>query len=72
MLRLPEGMPFSPELTDNGLLRHLQFDLGQVISAQLRTLYPNRAWSRSYNNRPPTISAHELLVEYTAHPDARF
>jgi hypothetical protein len=72
ILKLPEGTAFDPTLSQNGLLKHLQLDLGQVISARPRTVYPNRSWEETYNNKPPAQSAHELLIEYTAHPDASF
>lgn len=72
LLRLPKGEPFDPTLIDRGLLRQLQLDLGQVISAARRPVYPNETWSRTYNNRLPDIAEREIIVEYTAHPDARF
>jgi hypothetical protein len=72
ILRLPEGTRFDPTLSDKGLLQHVQLDLGQVISATPRTLYPTETWERTYNNKPPGRSAGEILVEYTAHPEARF
>jgi hypothetical protein len=72
VLRLPDGESFDPNLTGNGLLKHLQLDMGQVISAQRRTLYPNDTWADTYNNRAPQISRQEILVEYTAHPEAHF
>jgi hypothetical protein len=72
ILRLPEGTTLDPTLSATGLLKHLQLDLGQVISAQPRTVYPDQSWEETYNNKPPVQSAHELLVEYTSHPDASF
>ncbi len=72
LLRLPEGERFDPHLTSDGLSRHIQLDLGQVISALPRTVYPNDSWSRSYNNQPPEVRTNEIIVEYTSHPDARF
>ena len=72
ILRLPEGTAYDPTLSGNGLLKHLQLDLGQVISAQLKTVYPDQAWEETYNNKPPARSAQELIIEYTAHPDANF
>jgi len=72
ILRLPDGEPFDPNLDRDGLLKHLRLDLGQVISALPRTLYPNADWARSYHCQPPKTSATEILVEYTAHPEARF
>jgi len=72
VLRLPGGETFDPKLTEMGLCKHVQLDLGQVISVQPRTLYPNDAWENTYHNRPPDLSTGEVLVEYTAHPEARF
>ncbi len=72
ILRLPEGTSFDPSLTPDGLLKHVQLDLGQVISAQPRTLYPDETWEETYNNKPPDQSRRELLIEYTAHADAHF
>jgi hypothetical protein len=72
ILRLPAGAAFDPTLTDRGVWQGLQLDLGQVISARPRTVYPNETWEGTYNNKPPEVSAREVLVEYTAHPDALF
>jgi len=72
ILTLPEGMTFNPELNEQGLLGQVQLDLGQVISATRRPLYPDERWSGTYNNQPPRKSDTELLIEYTAHPDACF
>ena len=71
-LVLPEGEPFRPELDEDGLLEQIQIDLGQVISATPRLVYPNDAWPDSYNNQLPELSAREILIEYTAHPEACF
>lgn len=72
VLTLPEGESFTPDLDKNGLLAQIRLDLGQVISARQRQVYPNERWSESYNNQPPQIAAHSILIEYTAHPDACF
>ncbi len=72
ILKLPRGVAFEPNLDEHGLLKQIQLDLGQVISAQPRRIYPNEDWPKSYNNQVPTPSRNEVLVEYTAHPDARF
>jgi hypothetical protein len=81
VLKLPQGEAFAPELDEQGLLRQIQLDMGQVISAASRPTYPGDrsadawsadAWSASYNNQIPEPSESEVLVEYTAHPDARF
>ena len=72
LLPLPPGETFQPELDDLGLLKQIQLDMGQVISATPRSIYPNQEWERSYNNQIPEISENELLIEYTSHADARF
>lgn len=71
-LRMPPGTPFAPDLDEHGLLRHIQLDLGQVISAARRPLYPNPDWPASYDNQRPEVSENEILIEYTAHPQACF
>ncbi len=71
-LRLPEGESFQPLLDKNGLLQQVQLDLGQVISATPRLVYDHDSWAGSYNNRMPEVSASEVILEYTAHPDACF
>ena len=72
VLRLPKGDRFDPRMDGAGLLQQIQLDMGQVISACPRPLYPNTGWSRTYNNRLPELSNRDVLVEYTAHPDASF
>jgi hypothetical protein len=69
---LPEGTDIDPMLSDDGLLSQIQLDLGQVISATPRFIYPNKNWEKTYNNMIPDISDREILIEYTAHPEARF
>jgi hypothetical protein len=72
LLTLPEGEPFQPDLDEHGLLQQVQLDLGQVISAKPRLVYPDEGWTETYNNLPPIRSERQVLVEYTAHPDACF
>ncbi len=72
ILRLPEGMKFDYRVDGLGRWKQLQLDMGQVISVQPRPLYPNDRWVSTYNNQVPEMSETEVLVEYTAHPDARF
>ncbi|MBN2391352.1 MAG: CehA/McbA family metallohydrolase [Anaerolineae bacterium] len=72
LLVLPEGVEFAPELNNEGLLAQIQLDMGQVISASPRLVYPNATWGDSYNNQVPEMSECEVLIEYTAHPDANF
>ena len=70
MIRLSEGTIFNPELDSHGLLSQMRIDLGQVISATPRPVYPAEEWESSRNNKVPDISDRDLLIEYTAHPDA--
>jgi hypothetical protein len=72
VLTLPEGAAFSHDLDDDGLLNGIRLDLGQVISALPRPLYPDGEWESSRNNRAPEVSKDQVLIEYTAHPEARF
>ncbi|MHB9022601.1 MAG: CehA/McbA family metallohydrolase [Armatimonadota bacterium] len=72
VLRLPEGETFDPSLDENGLLQQIRLDLGQVISATPRLLYPDDTWGDTYNNRLPEPSTNEIIIEYTAHDDACF
>jgi hypothetical protein len=72
LLRLPQGLAFDPRLDGEGLLAQIQLDMGQVISARKRTVYPAENWAESYNNQPPKLSETEILVEYTSHAEASF
>ena len=69
-LVLPEGEIFNAVVDENGLLARVQIDLGQVISATPRLIYPTDAWADGYNNQVPDCSATEILLEYTCHPQA--
>jgi len=71
-LTLPQEDTFLPGLDENGLLQQIQLDIGQVISATPRLVYPNDIWTETYNNQIPETSEHEVLIEYTTHPDACF
>jgi hypothetical protein len=73
-LVLPDGESFQPELDADGVLAQVQLDMGQVISATPRLLYPaGRAdWAASSKDQIPELSANEVLLEYTAHPEACF
>jgi len=72
VVRLPRGVAFDPTLDEMGQLAQVRLDMGQVISATLRPLYPGEAWEKSYHNRLPEIAEREVLVEYGAHPEACF
>jgi hypothetical protein len=71
-LVLPEGEGFQPELDQEGLLQQVQLDLGQVISALPRLAYPHEAWPDTHNDQVPELASGEILLEYTAHPEACF
>ncbi len=71
-LALPDGEAFAPELDQDGQLKQVALDLGQVISAAPRPVYPNSAWPETHNNQLPELSANEVLIEYTSHPEACF
>jgi len=70
VLALPAGETFVADLDGQGLLQQVQLDMGQVISATLRPLYPNEGWETTYNNQVPVPAEGSVLIEYTAHPDA--
>ena len=71
-LCLPDGESFLSDMDEGSLLGQIQLDMGQVISAVHRPIYPNDHWAESYNNQIPERSETEILVEYSAHPDACF
>jgi hypothetical protein len=72
IFKLEEGSEFKPDLDEMGLLEQIQLDMGQVISAEPRKIYPLDEWDASYNNKLPEQSSREILIEYSAHPDASF
>jgi hypothetical protein len=69
---LSKGTTFNPVPDNKGLLTQIQIDLGQIISATPALNYRDQDWSQSYNNKIPLSSENEIIVEYTAHPDAMF
>ncbi|UCF60376.1 MAG: CehA/McbA family metallohydrolase [Anaerolineaceae bacterium] len=71
-LVLAQGESFLPDLDENGLLQQVQLDMGQIISGTPRPVYPNDTWSETDNNQLPETSTNEVLIEYTAHPEACF
>ena len=72
ILKLPKGQTFDAARDDFGRLKQIRLDMGQIISATARPLYANEDWAKTYNNKVPPISDREVLIEYTAHPEARF
>lgn len=71
-LSLDPAESFEPRLNEFGELKQIRLDLGQVISATPRLLYPHDTWAETHNNQLPDISENEILVEYAAHPEGRF
>jgi hypothetical protein len=71
-LTLQEGVSFRPALDSDGSLEHIKLDMGQIISATPRAVYPNETWTETYNNKAPEVSERQILIEYTAHRDAHF
>ena len=71
-LTLPAGTSYVPDLNENGRLAQIQLDMGQVIAATPRLLYPGEEWAESYDNQMPQVTRQEVLIEYTAHPDGCF
>lgn len=83
VLKLPENEAFDGVMTHHdtggifmeeiaGGYRHIKMDLGQIISVQPRAIYRNDKWSGSPVDDAPQISEREVVVEYSAHPDAHF
>jgi hypothetical protein len=72
LLHIPEEVEFQADLDEAGLLAQVQLDLGQIISARPRSIYPDAAWEDTYNNQIPSISKNEISLEYTSHPEACF
>jgi hypothetical protein len=72
VFKLPKDTAFDYDIDHNGLFKQMRLDLGQIISAQPRKIYPNRNWADTYNNKVPKISETEVHIEYSAHEDAVF
>lgn len=72
VLQLPDGIAFDPNLDQNGLLKQIQIDLGQVITAAPRMQYPDDTWHLINENPLPEKRKDQILVEYAAHEEANF
>ena len=72
VLKLPRTTSFDFDQDRNGLFKQIQLDMGQVISARKKLIYPKSNWSDTYAHKVPNVSEHEIHLEYTAHPDAQF
>ena len=71
VLTMPRRVAFDYALDEQGLLKQVQLDLGQVISARPRLVYPQRGWASTRQNLPERAD-HDVVVEYAAHRDAVF
>lgn len=72
LFRMPAGSIFEPELDLHSLFSQIQLDLGQVISCSPLLEYPVGQWESSRQNLQPERKSGEIIVEYSAHPDAHF
>ncbi|MER9664080.1 hypothetical protein [Mesorhizobium sp. M0159] len=72
LLRVPPELSFGPALDDDSRLNPVQIDLGQVISASPRLIYPTEGWEKTRQNLEPGTTFNEVVVEYAAHEDAEF
>ena len=72
VLKLPARVPFDAGRDQDARYAQVALDMGSVISATPRPVYPAADWTGTYNNAVPEISEREVLVEYTAHADACF
>jgi hypothetical protein len=71
LITLPEGVSIGrPDAA--GRYPGLGIDLGQIISVTPRLEYDNAHWRDGYNNKAPIRAGNQFVVEYCAHPAARF
>jgi hypothetical protein len=66
-LRLPDGV----HLNAAGEMDEIDIDLGTVISARPALEYDPSRWAGEESVVEPSRSSREVIVEYTAHPQAR-
>ncbi len=71
LITIPEGVNIG-KLDNTGRYPGLSIDLGQIISVSPRLEYDNPNWDKGYNNKLPNRIDKQYIVEYTAHPSARF
>lgn len=72
LLVLSAGERFNTVPDTDGLLGQVQIDLGQVISARRRRVYPAGDWESGHADQAPDGAGPEIVLEYTSHEDARF
>lgn len=71
LITLPEGVNIGhPDAS--GRYPGLGIDMGQIISVASRLDYDNSHWGEGYNNKAPARVQNQFVVEYFAHPAARF
>ncbi len=68
---LGPGERWDPSFDEHGRLSQIGIDLGQIISATERRIYPDDEWESGHNNMQPELDETAILIEYTAHPEAR-
>jgi hypothetical protein len=72
VLKWGTGKSGRSDASDKSDTPKLKLDLGVVISVRPRLLYPTKTWPKTYDAQVPEESGQEYVVEYTAHPEARF
>ncbi|MER9064868.1 CehA/McbA family metallohydrolase [Mesorhizobium sp. M0698] len=72
-MRLPAGVNLNAlgELDTDDRGDQIGMDLGTVISARAVLEYSRSEWQSDIHDVQPTRSESEIIVEYSAHPDAR-
>jgi hypothetical protein len=70
IISLSKESGYDLDLDGKDFLAHIQLDLGQVLSTVPRLTYPDQDWPQSYNNKIPGTLGNEIIIEYTAHPEA--
>jgi len=71
LITLPAGVDVG-QMDAAGRFAGLSIDLGQIISVSPKLDYDNANWKDGYNNKLPNRTNNQFVVEYCAHPAARF
>ncbi len=69
--RLKLVLPAGQSLNRFGDYEDLDMDLGCVTATLPVSDYDDAAWESGYANKPPVLSTQAVIIEYTAHPEAR-
>lgn len=64
-------LPDDIQLNAIGELDNIDIDLGYVISARAKLEYNREAWFGSATNAQPISSKNKVVIEYSAHPNAK-